>query len=99
MQNLSSVSMLCKLNYCFNLLNRDNLLLGRMPSCAFFFQVLIAVNKAIVNIGKDRENLSILTDYDVVPLLIDLVNTVRVTFYLSELFILPETFLRCSHFS
>lgn len=38
-------------------------------------QVLIAVNKAIVNIGKDRENLSILTDYDVVPLLIDLVNT------------------------
>lgn len=38
-------------------------------------QVLTAVNKAIVNIGKDRENLSILTDYDVVPLLIDLVNT------------------------
>lgn len=38
-------------------------------------QVVIAVNKAIVNIGKDRENLSILTDYDVVPLLIDLVNT------------------------
>lgn len=65
----------------------------------FFFQVLIAVNKAIVNIGKDRENLSILTDYDVVPLLIDLVNTVRVPFYLRELFILPETFLRCSHFS
>ena len=65
----------------------------------FVFQVVIAVNKAIVNIGKDRENLSILTDYDVVPLLIDLVNTVRVPFYLSELFFLPETFLRCSHFS
>ena len=91
MQNLSSVSMLCQLNYCFTLLNRDNLLLGRMLSCAFFFQVLIAVNKAIVNIGKDRENLSILTDYDVVPLLIDLVNTVRVPFYLR--FILPETLL------
>ena len=52
-----------------------------MPSRAFFFQVLIAVNKAIVNIGKDRENLSILTDYDVAPLLIDLVNTVRVPFF------------------
>ena len=81
MQNLSSVSMLCKLKYCFTLLNCDNLLLCGMPSRAFFFQVLIAVNKAIVNIGKDRENLSILTDYDVVPLLIDLVNTVRVPFF------------------
>ena len=39
-------------------------------------QVLICANKAITNIGKDRENLSILTDYEVVPLLIDLVNTV-----------------------
>ncbi|XP_068751694.1 armadillo repeat-containing protein gudu-like isoform X2 [Montipora capricornis] len=38
-------------------------------------QVLISVTKAIVNIGKDRENLSILTDYDVVPLLIELVST------------------------
>ena len=81
MQNLSSVSTLCKLKYWFTLLNCDNLLLGRMPSHAFFFQVLIAVNKAIVNIGKDRENLSILTDYDAVPLLIDLVNTVRIPFY------------------
>ena len=42
----------------------------------FFIQVLICANKAITNIGKDRENLSILTDYEVVPLLIDLVNTV-----------------------
>lgn len=38
-------------------------------------QVLISISKAIVNIGKDRENLSILTDYEVVTLLIDLVNT------------------------
>lgn len=38
-------------------------------------EVLISVNKAIINIGKDRENLSILTDYEVVPLLINLVNT------------------------
>ena len=42
----------------------------------FCIQVLICANKAITNIGKDRENLSILTDYEVVPLLIDLVNTV-----------------------
>ncbi|CAH3119587.1 unnamed protein product [Porites lobata] len=41
----------------------------------FCIQVLICANKAITNIGKDRENLSILTDYEVVPLLIDLVNT------------------------
>ncbi|KAJ7380424.1 Armadillo repeat-containing protein 4 [Desmophyllum pertusum] len=38
-------------------------------------QVLISVNRAIINIGKDRENLSILTDYEVVPLLIQLVHT------------------------
>jgi len=38
-------------------------------------EVLISVNRAIINIGKDRENLSILTDYEVVPLLIHLVNT------------------------
>ena len=36
MQNLSSVSMLCKLKYCFTLLNCNNLLLGGMPSHAFF---------------------------------------------------------------
>lgn len=38
-------------------------------------QVLMSVNRAIINIGKDRENLSILTDYEVVPLLVQLVNT------------------------
>lgn len=38
-------------------------------------QVLISVNKAIISIGRDRENLSILTDYEVVPLLISLVYT------------------------
>ena len=39
----------------------------------------MSVNRAIINIGKDRENLSILTDYEVVPLLVQLVNTVRKT--------------------
>jgi len=39
-------------------------------------QVLMSVNRAIINIGKDRENLSILTDYEVVPLIVQLVNTV-----------------------
>ena len=38
--------------------------------------MLISVNRAIINIGKDRENLSILTDYEVVPLLVQLVYTV-----------------------
>jgi len=38
-------------------------------------QVLMSVNRAIINIGKDRENLSILTDYEVVPLIVQLVNT------------------------
>lgn len=45
----------------------------------FLYQVLISVNRAIINIGKDRENLSILTDYEVVPLLVQLVNTVSKT--------------------
>ena len=39
----------------------------------------MSVNRAIINIGKDRENLSILTDYEVVPLLVQLVNTVSKT--------------------
>jgi len=43
------------------------------------YQVLVSVNRAIINIGKDRENLSILTDYEVVPLLVQLVNTVSKT--------------------
>lgn len=38
-------------------------------------EVLISVNKAIISIGRDRENLSILTDYEVVPLLVSLVYT------------------------
>ena len=45
----------------------------------FLHQVLISVNRAIINIGKDRENLSILTDYEVVPLLVQLVKTVSKT--------------------
>ena len=49
---------------------------NKMFILMFCMQVLICANKAITNIGKDRENLSILTDYEVVPLLIDLVNTV-----------------------
>lgn len=33
----------------------------------------------VINIGQDRENMSIMTDYDIVPLLISLVNTVSTT--------------------
>ena len=52
-----------------------------LPSHSLYFQVLIAVNKAVVNVGKDRENLSNLTDYVVLPLqIIDLVNMVRLSF-------------------
>ena len=79
-QNLSFVSTPCKLKKCFSLLNCANLSLSKLPSHSLYFQVLKSMNKATVNIGKDRENLSIVIDYVVVPLLIDLVNRVRVPF-------------------
>ena len=51
----------------------------------------MSVNRAIINIGKDRENLSILTDYEVVPLLVQLVNTVSKTVNQSLLIVITST--------
>ena len=41
-----------------------------------FFQVLIAATRAIIQIGQDHENMSIMTDYEVVPMLTTLCFTV-----------------------
>ena len=44
--------------------------------CYFFFKVLASVCAAIANIAKDEENLAVITDHGVVPMLAKLTNTV-----------------------
>ena len=41
------------------------------------FQVLASVCAAIANIAKDEENLAVITDHGVVPMLAKLATTVR----------------------
>lgn len=44
-------------------------------------EVLASVCAAITNIAKDQENLAVITDHGVVPLLSKLANTVSTSFY------------------
>lgn len=46
-------------------------------------EVLASVCAAITNIAKDQENLAVITDHGVVPLLSKLANTVSTTFSIS----------------
>jgi hypothetical protein len=43
------------------------------------FQVLASVCAAIANIAKDEENLAVITDHGVVPMLAKLATTVRIS--------------------
>lgn len=45
--------------------------------CTVIFQVLASVCAAIANIAKDEENLAVITDHGVVPMLAKLATTVR----------------------
>jgi hypothetical protein len=45
------------------------------------FQVLASVCAAIANIAKDEENLAVITDHGVVPMLAKLATTVRISKY------------------
>ena len=45
----------------------------------FEFQVLASVCAAIANIAKDEENLAVITDHGVVPMLAKLATTVNQT--------------------
>jgi len=74
-QNLSFVSTLYKLKLCFTLLNCANLSLSKL---IILFTFRYWTKAIIVNSGKDRENLSLLTDYDVVPLLTDVMWTRKI---------------------
>lgn len=49
-------------------------------------EVLASVCAAITNIAKDEENLAVITDHGVVPLLSKLANTVSKTLFLLLIF-------------
>ena len=53
-----------------------DILLSKQSDC--LFQVLASVCAAIANIAKDEENLAVITDHGVVPMLAKLTNTVSV---------------------
>ncbi len=49
---------------------------GKTPPTHTFFQVLICLCEAAVSIAKDTENRSILIDYDLIPVLLRLCESV-----------------------
>lgn len=56
-----------------NALEEEHLLIFRISA----LQVLASVCAAIANIAKDEENLAVITDHGVVPMLAKLATTVR----------------------
>ena len=57
------------------------------------FQVLASVCAAIANIAKDEENLAVITDHGVVPMLAKLATTVRLISILQNPFIVHSHYL------
>ena len=62
-------------NFCFEL-HFINLFVRSICFKMRIFQVLASVCAAIANIAKDEENLAVITDHGVVPMLARLTNTV-----------------------